>query len=68
MPIGKFADFKALKGALLSRAEKRIKDPNAYTASVARKMEPNFDQKAAKTRHDEAMMRGASARASRRNR
>jgi hypothetical protein len=25
MPIGKFKDFKALKGALLSRADKRLR-------------------------------------------
>jgi hypothetical protein len=62
MPIGKFKDFAALKGALLSRADKRLKDPDAYTAAVARKIEPGFDAESAKTRRDNAMERAATAR------
>ncbi len=62
MPIGPYKDFRALKGALLSRADKRIANPDAYTASVARKIEPNFDAEAAKTKHENAMTEAAARR------
>ena len=67
MPIGPYKDFKALKGALLARADKRLKDPDAYTAAVARKIEPDFDEKAAETRHSNALEKAAQARISRRS-
>jgi hypothetical protein len=50
MPIGKFKDFRALKAHLLGAPRMKIKDPDAYTAAVARKMEPNFDREAAAKR------------------
>lgn len=53
MPIGKFKDFAALKRHLTA-GRPDISDPDALTASVARKMEPDFDKKAARTRAAEA--------------
>jgi len=64
MPIGQFKNFAALKGALLKKADHHISNPGAYTAAVARKMEPNFDKEAAETRHENALQRAAKARVS----
>lgn len=45
MPIGKFRDFADLMKHVT--AGKRIADKGAYAASIARKMNPNFDAEAA---------------------
>ncbi len=42
MPIGKYQSFAALRASLMAKTDKKIGDPNAYTAQVARKMEPGF--------------------------
>lgn len=50
MPIGKHEDFDALKRSALARARRQgrqIRDPAAYAASVADRIEPGWRKEAA---------------------
>ena len=58
MPIGKFKDFKALKGALLSRADKRFK----ASSGAPRPPPTTDDREAGAPRQDDDFTRAARAR------